>query len=360
MAKILYGVAGEGFGHSSRSELLGERLVQAGHEVVFAASNKSYRYLKPTFKEQVREVYGLSFYYSDGKVKPLRTVLKNISGFPKGHRVNRQLLGEFAKDYKPDVVISDFEPFSAWWAWRNRVPCVSVDHEHVLTCCELDMDLAHWKERFMARTVTRGYHTFADAYVILNFFRTELRNKNSILVPPVVRDIVREHKPTLDEHVLIYSTDSGKQQCDKIFNAVSQYPAARFIVYGFNKAEEKENCSFRKTSTEGFLRDLASCRAVVATAGFSLLSECLYFKKPMLLMPVHDQYEQILNSLYIEKMGLGRWTKSVNPQTIRSFMEQLDTFSTESRQIEWPDNERYFSILDRTFNTINCPLNLMN
>ena len=30
MAKILYGVAGEGFGHSSRSELIGKRLVEAG------------------------------------------------------------------------------------------------------------------------------------------------------------------------------------------------------------------------------------------------------------------------------------------------------------------------------------------
>ena len=80
MAKILYGVAGEGFGHSSRSELLGTRLVEAGHEVVFAASHKSYRYLKPTFRKQVREVYGLSFYYSNGSVRPLRTVLKNIYG----------------------------------------------------------------------------------------------------------------------------------------------------------------------------------------------------------------------------------------------------------------------------------------
>lgn len=38
MAKILYGVAGEGFGHSSRSELFGRRLIEAGHEVMFAAS----------------------------------------------------------------------------------------------------------------------------------------------------------------------------------------------------------------------------------------------------------------------------------------------------------------------------------
>ena len=46
MAKILYGVAGEGFGHSSRSHLTAQRLIDAGHEVMFAASNKSYKYLE--------------------------------------------------------------------------------------------------------------------------------------------------------------------------------------------------------------------------------------------------------------------------------------------------------------------------
>ena len=32
MARIIYGVAGEGFGHSSRSHLIGQRLIDAGHD----------------------------------------------------------------------------------------------------------------------------------------------------------------------------------------------------------------------------------------------------------------------------------------------------------------------------------------
>lgn len=360
MAKILYGVAGEGFGHSSRSELLGKRLVEAGHDVVFAASRKSYRYLKPTFRKNVREVYGLSFDYSNGGVRPLQTVLKNVSGYRKGHFVNRRLLSSFTKQFRPDIVISDFEPFSAWWAYRNRIPCVSIDHEHLLTCCELAPDLKHWRERFIAQAVTRGYHTFADAYVILNFFKTRIKNKTGVLTPPVVRNIVQQFNASHGDHILMYTTDSSQKQHNKIINAISQHTDFRFIVYGFNKSEQRGNCIFKKTSTEDFLQDLSSCRAVIATAGFSLLSECLYFRKPMLLMPVQEQYEQILNSLYIERMGLGQRTKSINSDVVGSFTRQIEFFKNEHDLIEWPNNNRFFSILDETFNKINCPLNLLN
>jgi hypothetical protein len=80
----------------------------------------------------------------------------------------------------------------------------------------------------------------------------------------------------------------------------------------------------------------------------------------MLLMPVQEQYEQILNSLYIEKMGLGQRRRSIDSDGVQSFLNNLDTFLTEHEKIEWPNNQRFFSILDQTFNKINCPLSLLN
>lgn len=44
----------------------------------------------------------------------------------------------------------------------------------------------------------------------------------------------------------------------------------------------------------GFLQDLASAKAVMATAGFTLISESLQLGKPYLAMPMDGQYEQQL------------------------------------------------------------------
>ena len=56
MARIIYGVAGEGFGHSSRSHLIGQRLLDSGHDVMFVGYRKSLAYLKQYFGERVREI----------------------------------------------------------------------------------------------------------------------------------------------------------------------------------------------------------------------------------------------------------------------------------------------------------------
>lgn len=205
MAKILYGVAGEGFGHSSRSELFGRRLIKAGHEVMFAASRKSLAYLTPTFGQRVQRVFGLSFYYQNGSVCPLRTLRQNLTDYPRGWAANRQLFSKHVRPFKPDLVISNFEPFSAWWAFRHRVPCLSIDHEHLLTLGRLDSEPCYRRERWMAKIVTYGYHTFADAYIVLNFFNVPFRGGSSVLVPPVVRPAVLNLAPSQSDHITVYS-----------------------------------------------------------------------------------------------------------------------------------------------------------
>lgn len=358
MAKIVYGVAGEGFGHSSRSELIGKRLIAAGHKVVFAASRKSLAYLHPTFDSQVREVYGLSFYYQSGSVRPARTVLKNLCGLPKGMAINKDVFTEFGTRFRPDLVISDFEPFSAWWAWRNRIPCVSIDHEHLLTCCEIEPDASSWKERTMAKLVTRAYHTFADAYVILNFFKTPVLNKATRVVPPVVRQSVLQNESVRDKHILVYSTDCGDDMRNHILNTLSPFKSHQFRIYGFNIVKQIGNCQFKLASTKNFLGDLAACRGVIATAGFSLLSECLHFRKPMLLMPLRDQYEQAINAFYVEKLGMGQQTKQLTHEDFGDFLNRLDTFTFDHSLLMMPDNNAFFEKLDDTFRTIGFNLQL--
>ncbi len=86
MARIVYAVAGEGFGHSSRSHIISKRLIDSGHDVIFAASNKSLVYLKQYFGERVKEVFGLSFDYHQGRVSAVKTILSNVWRTHKGLR----------------------------------------------------------------------------------------------------------------------------------------------------------------------------------------------------------------------------------------------------------------------------------
>jgi uncharacterized protein (TIGR00661 family) len=356
MARILYGVAGEGFGHSSRSDLIGRRLLECGHDVLFAASGKSLSYLSQPFTERVNEVYGLHFIYRQG-VHPLYTIIDNAVKYRQGFRINRELFENKMEAFEPDLVLSDFEPFSAWWAWRNRIPCVFVDNEHLLTMAQLSNVPGRW-DRLKAQIVTRGYHTFAQAYVIMNFFRVPLKNAKAVIANPVVRKRVTELPVSRGEHITVYFTDSKPETKQKYLSVFRRFASRPFVIYGFNIEEQHGNCVFKKTSTEGFLGDLADCAGVIATAGFSLLSECLYLKKHMLLAPVKGQFEQQVNAVYAERLGFARHVEKLEPANVALFLDDLEKDFPKHDRILWPNNETFFETLDATLNQKGFSLHL--
>ena len=352
MARIIYGVAGQGFGHSSRSHLIGQHLIDAGHEVLFAASRQSLSYLRRHFGEQVKEIVGLGLVYRNGHLVPLQTISTNLSRFLANRVANRELYRGVFEPFYPDLVISDFEPFSAWWAWRHGVPFINIDHQHLLTLCELDHPSSGRLSRLNAQAVTRCHACGAVAYLIPNFFRTPTRHPRAVVAPPVVRPIVESLLPTTGEHILIYTTDTSWR--DGLTTMLNSLRDQSFHIYGFDEDRHVGNCRFKRTSTPDFLHDLASCRGVVATAGFSLLSECLYLRKKMLLLPVQGQYEQIVNARYAERFGVALNRRLLNAEVLLEYQDFLRDPIADCDEILWPNNHVFFNILRRTIDKV-CP-----
>ncbi len=351
MAKILYGVAGQGFGHSSRSHLIGKHLLERGHDVIFAGSMKSYSYLKDVFgPERVREVMGLRLIYDNGKLATLRTGIQNLKCYPAGRKTNRSLFTEM-RDFKPDLVISDYEPFSAWWAWRREIPCITIDHQSTMTQCILDKIPGVGPGGLAARVLTCVYYPGCDRHIAVNFFKAALRSERAVLAGPVIREEVLARSPSQGDKVIFYTTDvSFKEKLGEIFG---RFTNTQFLIYGYNEDRQQGNCTFKKTSTEGFLEDLSKCRGVIATAGFSLICECLHFRKKMLLLPIRGQYEQVINAHYMQKLGMGiNCMEGLNANVVEAFLNGLDDPAQGAEMILYPDNEKFHAILDRVITDV--------
>jgi uncharacterized protein (TIGR00661 family) len=356
MAKIIYAVAGEGFGHSSRSHLIGQRLLDSGHDVIFVGSQKSLLYLKQYFGERVKEIFGLSFAFVDGRIDKSETLKINICKLPEADRLNDELFKKHFEPFNPDLVISDFEPFSAWWAWRNDVPFISIDHEHVLTLCQLEHLSKNWFSRITASIVTECHYVGAVAYIIINFFDAPLRIDSAVLAPPIIRPVIGSLEVRAGEHILVYST-TGEDE-EELLSVLGKFEGLKFCIYGFNKNLEYKNCIFKERSTEGFLSDLAGARGVIASAGFSLISESMYLRKKMLLLPLAGQYEQILNAHYIQKLGLGISAEKLDEEVLSRFLDELDRPIPNDERIIWPDNDKFFKILQEVLNRLDNPISI--
>ena len=85
------------------------------------------------------------------------------------------------------------------------------------------------------------------------------------------------------------------------------------MVYGFDEDRHRRQPHFKKNSEPGFLDDLASCRYVVCGGSHTLLSEALYYGKPVISFPIKGAFEQFLNAFYLERLGYGRYFTGFHP-----------------------------------------------
>ena len=98
------------------------------------------------------------------------------------------------------------------------------------------------------------------------------------------------------------------------------------MVYGYDRERVERNLAFRKPSREGFLHDLASAKSVIATAGFTLISESLHLHKPYLAMPMKGQFEQELNAFQLQQMQYGRAMPSISRAEVGEFLYRLPEY----------------------------------
>lgn len=317
MANILYGVNGEGSGHSTRAKEVLSHLVSQGHTVHVASFDRGLQNLKPHF--DVTEIYGFHFAYVNNRVRYKRTIAKNLLTVPQAAR-SLSLLKDKVDEWKTDLVITDFEPLTCHVGHKKGLPVISIDNQHCLTNAVVSYPRKYSGDAAAAKLVTRLMTPHANAYLVISFFTAPIRKRNTFLFPPLLRQEILGATPTLGDHVLVYVT-SPAPDLAKLLASVR----CRFIAYGFGRegTNQEGNILYKKPSLDGFFADLTSASAIIANSGFSLVTEALHLGKPYLAVPVSHQFEQIFNAYWLEKSGYGAYWEELSKEQVESFLYNL-------------------------------------
>ena len=120
-------------------------------------------------------------------------------------------------------------------------------------------------------------------------------------------------------------------------------------VYGFQEDRVDGNLHFKKKSEEGFLDDLSSCRYVVCGGSHTLVSEALYYGKPVISFPIKNAFEQFLNAFYIDRLGYGRYFTRLHPrpEIIPAFEAKLEDFRRNIGQENFCGNPEIFALVEQ-------------
>jgi uncharacterized protein (TIGR00661 family) len=348
MAKLIYGVSGEGSGHSSRAREMITHLQFSDHRVKVASYDRGYRNLAPDF--DVLEIEGLHIASVDNKVSVVETFTDNLGRLSEGLRKLGELRALF-REFEPDCVITDFEPMTAYLANHYDLPLITLDNQHRIRYMIYPCPSSLKADALVTETVIRAMIPRPDVSLATTFYFGEVKNDRTFLFPPILRQQVLGLSPTDGDAILVYCT----QAFESVVKKLGQFPRERFVVYGFDRSAIEENLEFKPFSKEGFLADLAQCRAVIATAGFTLITESLHLGKPYLALPMGGQFEQELNAIMLAELGYGKNGREPTVEGIGEFLYRLPEYHERLARYVSQDNRQIESKLDELLDD-NCAL----
>ena len=283
--KVLYGIQCTGNGHITRSIDMINELRKYVHVDVLTSGSHSE--VKLPFDVKFKQK-GLSYFFGkNGSIDVLRTI-----------RDNNPL--RFLQEIKEvpthlyDMVISDFEPVTAWSAKRNWVYSVALSNQAAL----LDADVP--KPNIISPISQLIINNFCPANKHYGLFYQKL---NSKLYYPPVRDVIKKLKPTDGSHYVVYLPFYSTE---KIVRHLQIFEGAQWLVFSKHATQSYSNGNVhvQPIDEHKFILALENCKGVMCSAGFGTTSEALFLRKKLLVIPMKNQYEQQCNAHNLGLLGV--------------------------------------------------------
>jgi uncharacterized protein (TIGR00661 family) len=340
MARILYGVHGSQHGHAIRALTLARHF--ADHEFLFVTSEEAAGILRGHYPVETALNPGTR--YKNYALDLPATVKLAVKTFwHKGRELDR--IGRLIDSFKPDVCLSDYEYFVPIAAKRAGIPCLSLDHQHVITLCEHDLPISGWWDMASTSFSVKNLFSNATDYLVISFYQPKLKaGTRRAIVPPIHRDKVFEHEASVGDHILVYQSCSICENFVPLLKTLGR----PVIIYGYNRDERDGNLTFKTFSEDGLLTDMAACDFVICGGGHTLISEALYYGKPIISLPVKGAFEQWLNAHYLQKLGFGLHLDmfKLDEAAVAGFADHAQECRKRVAAVDFRGNERAFAAVE--------------
>ena len=352
--RIAYGVHGYGRGHATRALSVLQALSER-HEIRLFAGGDAYDTLHEYYP--VQRVPCLSFAYDRGRRSHWQTLRKNLPALGELVRLGpsvQQVVTELAR-FEPDAVVCDAEPWTRVAARRLGVPTIGFDHFGILVHCHVALPLRDWLASFLDRALYGFLQGGSQRVLVSSFFGARPRRAGVQVVGPLLGDQVGQLKSIPGEHLLAYFNQGVSQLTLPVLDGLASL-GREVRLYGLGREGSLGQLHFRPAQREAFLEDLASCRAVLSTAGNQLMGEAMACAKPILAVP-EATVEQRLNAREIVKLGIGEsldWSQ-LTPATIGGFLERAERYAVRARELSRDGRSEAVAWLERWLVELSKP-----
>lgn len=296
--KVLFGVQATGNGHITRARSLAPELAKLGVDVqwLFSGREPDQFFDMDVFGDYIVR-QGMTFVTKAGKLNPVKTIQNARIGL-----LYKEIKSLDIEQY--DLVVTDFEPVSAWAAKRAGVRSIGIGHQYAF---RHQIPVAN--ETAAAKAIMRWFAP-ADTEVGLHWHHFQ-----QPILPPLIEPEAACAAPL--ERVLVYLPF----ECGKQVLAMLQAQPAQFEYFcGDLTPGVYGNVTVHGFSRTNFKAVLHQCGSVLCNAGFELASEALQLGRRILVKPVHGQMEQCSNAAALEQLGYGSVMTTLDANKVSAWL----------------------------------------
>ncbi len=298
--KIFYGVQGTGNGHITRARVMAKELYRAGHEVTFQFTGRPQdKFFDMEIFNGYRHRDGLTFNTDKGQVSYLKTIMQS-----KPIRFIQDVKALDLSAY--DLVISDFEPVTAWAAKTQSKTVLGIGHQYAFSHA-----IPRTGSDPLANLVMK-YFAPADRGIGLHW-----HHFGQPVLPPIIETL--EQPVEIQRNKIVVYLPFEDQQ--EVVKHLCPFENFQFYVYSPVPVPTKySHIVCKPLSRDGFQRDLQDSAGIISNAGFELASESLQLGKKILAKPLHSQMEQISNAAALKQLGYGHTMNDMDGDLIEDWL----------------------------------------
>ena len=225
---------------------------------------------------------------------------------------------------------------------RPKARYIPLAHQFLIAHPAFDFPPGRRFDRATLRFANRVAALGAERILALSFqFFEDLPRKKIYVVPPLLRDEVRQLTTADGDRLLIYMVNPGYgEEVDRFHQ---QSPDIPLDCFWDKKGKpdtwvRDETLTFHQLDDKKFIEKMAQCRGYVTTAGFESVCEAMYLGKPVMMVPVKGHYEQACNAVDAEKAGAGIPHDRFEIQKLVDYLPQYKDTSVWFRA--WADQNK--------------------
>ena len=362
--RFLFVVQGEGRGHFMQAIEMKAMLERNGHQVVACLVGKNPARVVPQYfydrmeGTMIDSFDSPNFVQGVGGKRPsyFNTFVENITKLP-GFSMSMHMLRTTIAQVAPDAIINFYDVMMGIsnYLAPMQLPIISIGHQYLFLHENFDFPSKKSKiELDPLRLFTLATSVGSCRRLALSFspMANDLE-RDIVVVPPILRSIVRQTQPREGKYIHGYMLNSGFAQEVQTWH--SKHPDIEMHFF-WDKPdvpdtyELQPGLTMHRINDTKFLESMAGCGGYATTSGFESVCEALYMGKPAILVPVH--IEQECNGYDAMKVGAGIVS---NHFDIDRLLELMETYKPNLEFRTWCDEaeKRIITAIEESVNNFD-------